>query len=309
VSRNRRSTRSATIADDPGAWLKQVVNRALSATIGYQLSRAATTAATTAPGRHGPGARVDRLVEQPTFILSSVRSGSTLLRVILNSHSQICAPHELHLRFLQVAVNQEYGKLAMKEIGLDERGLEYLLWDRVLHRELAASGKRLIVDKTPNIVFAWQRLVQAWPQARFVFLFRHPAAIATSLSRDRKEQEGAYDAAVKRVREYADAIEEARASLTGHVVRYEDLVREPERVAAGLCDFLDVPWEPSMLDYGSHDHGKFVPRIGDWGEKIRSGRIVGTISLPDDDDVPPLLVDVSRAWGYLSWPDQPRFDS
>src|SRR3954467_12084339 len=39
----------------------------------------------------------DRLLEQPVFVLSSIRSGSTLLRVLLNSHTAIHAPHELHL--------------------------------------------------------------------------------------------------------------------------------------------------------------------------------------------------------------------
>jgi hypothetical protein len=41
---------------------------------------------------------IDRLLTGPTFVLSSVRSGSTLLRLILDSHPEICSPHELHLR-------------------------------------------------------------------------------------------------------------------------------------------------------------------------------------------------------------------
>ena len=44
----------------------------------------------------------DRLVTAPTFILSSVRSGSTLLRLLLDSHPDICAPHEMHLRGIGV---------------------------------------------------------------------------------------------------------------------------------------------------------------------------------------------------------------
>jgi hypothetical protein len=38
-----------------------------------------------------------RELSRPAFIFSSVRSGSTLLRLILSSHSQVYAPHELHL--------------------------------------------------------------------------------------------------------------------------------------------------------------------------------------------------------------------
>ena len=78
--------------------------------------------------------------------------------MILNSHSKICAPHELHLRTLQVTITEQHGKESMQYLGLDEHSLEHLLWDRVLHRELEASGKQLIVDKTPNTVFSYERL-------------------------------------------------------------------------------------------------------------------------------------------------------
>ena len=43
------------------------------------------------------------------------------------------------------------------------RAAEYLLWDRLLHRELAASGKSIIADKTPNNVFIVDRLREAGP--------------------------------------------------------------------------------------------------------------------------------------------------
>ena len=43
-----------------------------------------------------------RLVPQPVFLLSYLRSGSTMMRMVLNSHSQICAPLEMHLRALRL---------------------------------------------------------------------------------------------------------------------------------------------------------------------------------------------------------------
>lgn len=271
--------------------MKRAVNALLSRSTGYQLTRVR-------PTDRGPRNRENRLVKQPTFILSSVRSGSTLLRVVLNSHSQICAPHELHLSFLRVTVKPDFAKVAMKELSLDERRLEHLLWDRVLERELTASGKSIIVDKTPNSVFNWERLHEAWPQARFIFLLRHPAAMADSLVRARKN--GDIAEAVIRVKEYGDALEAARTNLSGLTVKYEELISDPERVSAGICEFLGVPWEPSMLDYGAHDHGKLVKFIGDWSPKIRSGEIHNDIVLPTDDEVPASLRDVSRAWGYLT---------
>jgi hypothetical protein len=280
--------------------VKRAVNLVLTKTTGYQLTRAANADLGSLSPALKPGVvrkRVNRQVERPTFIITSVRSGSTLLRVILNSHSQICAPHELHLGTVHVSIGQSYGKESMRQIGLNEQSLEHLLWDRILQRELAASGKRLIVDKTPQAVFHYERLTQAWPKARFIFLLRHPAAIADSLFRLRKDPVMADVQA--RVLQYVDQIELARAALTGLTVRYEDLVAEPERVSRELCAFLEVPWERSMLDYGSFDHGGFKPRMGDWSEKIKSGQIDNDIVLPTADEVPEELRDACRRWGYL----------
>src|SRR5579875_3716107 len=58
----------------------------------------------------------DRLLTAPVFIMSSVRSGSTLLRVLLDTHSQIHAPHELHLRSIKVQLANSYVAKAMAEL-------------------------------------------------------------------------------------------------------------------------------------------------------------------------------------------------
>jgi sulfotransferase family protein len=143
-----------------------------------------------------------RLVETPVFILSPMRSGSTLLRVVLNSHSMIRAPHELHLRTLEVHFTEFYTQLAVEKLGLDKSELEYLLWDRLLHYELTCSGKQIIVDKTPGNALIWRRLRECWPKARYIFLLRHPASVLTSMLECSRDLAG--DLALKqRVRGHA----------------------------------------------------------------------------------------------------------
>jgi hypothetical protein len=276
--------------------LRRVVNKILAGSTGYQLTRIESAS----HPKPQPVAPKDRLVSSPVFVLSPVRSGSTLLRVILNSHSQICAPHELHLQVVRIQIEDrhKYAKVAMKQLGLSERKLEHLLWDRILHRTLVASGKKLIVDKTPQNVFDYERLTQAWPKARFIFLIRHPASIADSLARARKSS---VDGAVAtRVQEYVAAIEKARANLSGLTVRYEDLVSDPVSVTTEICRYLDLPWERSMIDYGSQDHGPLVAGVGDWSPAIRSGEIKASREIPSDDDIADSLRDACRAWGYLN---------
>ena len=240
----------------------------------------------------------DRLLEQPVFVLSSIRSGSTLLRVMLNTHTQIHAPHEMHLAGLHLSFGGRFIDDAMTEIGLDEVQLEYLLWDRVLHRELTRHGKKVIVNKTPSDAFRWRRIVDCWPDARFIYLLRHPAAIADSWSRAKPD--APTERIVGTVLPYMKAVEEARANRDGLTVRYEDITLDPEREMRRICEFIGVEYEPAMVDYGQGDHGSFKAGLGDWSDNIRSGKVQPVERLPSRDEIPPGLVEMSRKWGYVS---------
>jgi LPS sulfotransferase NodH len=266
--------------------LKKTLNDALTRATGYQLQRARGGAAKRLRGG-------DRLIEAPVFVICTLRSGSTLLRVLLDSHSQIRSPHELHLRYVSVHFDQKWSERSMKELGLDTRAADYLLWDRLLHRELTASRKSIIADKTPNNVFIVDRLREAWPDARFIFLLRHPGAIARS--RQKYKGEGADELIIK----YVEALEAARQTYDGHTVRYEDLTANPERELRKICDFLGVPYEATMLDYGQFDHGRYKSGLGDWNEKIKSGAIQPPEPPPPLDEIDPALREMCAKWGYL----------
>ena len=281
--------------------VKKTINDALVRATGYQLQKARASGRAAQPARGRRRARAgrgDRLVTAPAFILSSVRSGSTLLRVLLNSHSQIHSPHELHLRHVKVDVDAAYAEKALNEIALDAERLRFLLWDRILHRELAASGKQHLVNKTPNDVFIVDEIRRCWPDARFIFLLRHPVSTARSRQAARKDKD-TEERNLEMVLRYANALEDARRRYDGITVRYEDLTQDPERVTREVCTFLGVPWEPGMLEYGRHEHGRFKAGLGDWSDKIKSGQIQPAEPLPSPEEIPPELREISEAWGYL----------
>jgi hypothetical protein len=240
------------------------------------------------------GAR-ERLLVEPVFVLCTLRSGSTLLRVLLNSHSRLHAPHEMHLRYISVHLDQKWSERSMKAMGLDARRLEYLLWDRLLDRTLARSAKPTLVEKTPNNVFIADRLRECWPDARLLFLLRHPAAIARSRLTVLGER-GDPDANVDLIRRYCEALEAARRAYPGHTLRYEELTAEPERVLRAVCTYLGVRFEREMLEYGRFRHGPFRAGLGDWKEKIRTGTVQP--AEPPPEVVPEPLVAIARAWGY-----------
>ena len=266
--------------------LKKTLNDALTRATGYQLQRAGGGAAKRLRGG-------ERLIEAPVFVICTLRSGSTLLRVLLDSHSQIRSPHELHLRYVSVHFDQKWSERSMKELGLDTRAADYLLWDRLLHRELTASRKSIIADKTPNNVFIVDRLREAWPDARLIFLLRHPGAIARS--RQKYKGEGADELIIK----YVEALEAARQTYDGHTVRYEDLTANPERELRGICSFLGIQYEERMLEYGQFDHGRYKSGLGDWNEKIKSGAIQPPEPPPPLEEIDPALREMCAKWGYL----------
>ncbi|PZG51000.1 sulfotransferase family protein [Spongiactinospora gelatinilytica] len=292
---------------------KRKVNETVGGLTGFRFSRvqgtaaaAAEHAAATLPAR--PATAADELVRPPAdpehdrlvapvFVLSPVRSGSTLLRVILNAHTRIHAPHELHVRRLTVGFGTSLAEKAMDALGHNQADLEHLLWDRLLHRELVRSGKSVIVDKTPANAFAYKRLRTCWPGARFIFLLRHPVSIATSwheAAPDRRDMDAASADALR----YMKAVQRARTALTGLTVRYEDLTEDPARETRRICEFLDVEWEAGMLEYGGET--RFVKGLGDWKDKIRSGAVQPGRELPRPEDVPAALKEICLAWGYAA---------
>ncbi|NGO13742.1 sulfotransferase [Streptomyces sp. HC44] len=245
--------------------------------------------------------KADRLVRRPVFVVCPVRSGSTLLRLLLGAHSRLYAPHELHVRRLEVRCSARLAERSMGVLGLERGDLEHLLWDRVLHRELVKSGKDFIVEKTPSNAFAYQRLAACWPEARFLFLLRHPASIARSWYEADPEKRTPEEAALDALR-YMRATERARRALPGHTVRYEELTADPESALKGICAFLGVDFEPEMLEYGTRagDELRDLQKgLGDWKEKIRSGRVQRGRELPTGDEIPEPLREISAAWGYL----------
>lgn len=271
--------------------MKTRINRLLQRTTGYQLHRTAPTPASGQALRDG-----QRILRRPAFVISSVRSGSTLLRVLLDSHSQVHAPHETHLKDIRVAIRSKYAERALKATKLEQAELQAQLWDRYLARELARTGKPQLVNKCPSDAFIVEEILAAWPDARFVFLLRHPAAIARS--RHKLRPMDSEERNWEMVERYASAVERARQTYPGLTVRYEDLTADPERVTRELCDFLDVPWESGMLDYGKRRRN-FRSGLGDWSESIKSGEVQPAAPLPPLSEVPEALLPLTEAWGYV----------
>lgn len=235
----------------------------------------------------------DRLLVAPVFVLSAPRSGSTLMRAILGSHSALWAPHEIPLTRITVDVPFGMPLAAVRMLGHDQQGLEHLLWDRLLALELARTGKATAVLKSPIDTLGWERLPACWPDARFVFLIRHPGSVLDSW----QEAVGhAREPSAAHLLRFMTALQAARAQLPGLTVRYEDLTADPGQEMRRVCAFLSVGFEPGMLAYAGA--GPFRRGVGDWTAKIHTGQVQPARPLPGPGAVPEVLHPICQAWGY-----------
>jgi len=224
-------------------------------------------------------------------IVGMPRSGTTLLRRILDSHPAICAPGETFLlratsRFLEseeIAFGIDYGVLGgLKPLGFTAeeilgrlRAVPFQFYDDMARR----AGKRRWAAKTAVDSFyvgAIERLYSGHVQ--FVCMVRHGLDVVCSLKEFSDELQGYIAELRPYVQRHARPLEafahawvDVTTALTGlaerHaesaiLLRYEDLVAEPNATLSRLFAFLGEDWDPALPQqaFGKRD----VTGLGDW---------------------------------------------
>lgn len=232
----------------------------------------------------------------PIFILSCERSGSTMLRYIIDTHSEVACAAHLYLGRLCADLNTVLlGTLAQIESGTreyDERRRWAVLETRrtiqgIMDTYVRAKGKKVWCEKTPmNIEFLAQ-LAEHFPDARYICLYRQCMDVVVScLNRSRytflpehipyvNRNPGNILAAM--VENWAEKTEtmlglEARNGEHCYRAKYESIVTRPEETLPSLFRFIGVDWEDGLIERvfkSDHDAGE-----GD-GKASLSSRIRG----------------------------------
>lgn len=199
---------------------------------------------------------------RPIFILGTQRSGTTLLRLILDSHEHIAVGFETgFMRAVQTIKNvpdYAYGKGWYRRYGLDEREMnEHIrnFYGGIFEQYARAQGKRRWGEKTPLHLFHFKEMAEIFPDAQFVGIIRHPGAVVASMMR----WDYTFDHALQywvsantRLRTTGEALGPQRFSLS----RYEDLVVNPREVLSGITTFLGEPWSDNLLRHHEVQAGR-----------------------------------------------------
>lgn len=209
----------------------------------------------------------------PFFIVGSGRSGTTLVRMMLMAGGQVAIPPESNFipqlieRWPQYAddVDLIVSTLApqYEQMEVHPAAVRSLLLDRPLSLESAitapfevyADGKRW-GDKSPSYINSILAISAVFEEAKFVHIIRDGRDVALSY-RDQPFGPKSFLANARRWE-----LRVLHAAMAGCVlgperykeVRYEDLLAAPQAELRGLCAFLDLPYDPSMLDFPQLAH-------------------------------------------------------
>jgi hypothetical protein len=222
------------------------------------------------------------------FILGAPRSGTSLLRVMLNAHPRLALPHECKVIQEAMRVHPENRPLDKDELpgfcelvchvprfaeifNLNAPALQSLLEEEHDLRPSAligclynfAMGKNGAIWGDKNIGYTWiAPQLAAWiPESRFIHVVRDVRDMAWSASTRLTRVFLFADQPYYMRHPYGGALlwkNELHAARTFAAevdadryleIHYEDIAAEPESTCRTLCAFLELDYDPAMLQY------------------------------------------------------------
>ncbi|MGE8279923.1 MAG: sulfotransferase [Stenotrophomonas sp.] len=235
--------RSKTEASGVLAWLDQRLVRPLSAP---------------------PAKACDRvdMPEDPVFLVGFPRSGTTLLERMLDAHPQLAALDERPA--LEAVIDRlrsapgwrgddldaSLASMGMAEVVAAKRHY----WDEV-GRYVVVEGR--LVDKYPLTMTRLPYVAQLFPAAHWLLLLRHPCDCVLSCYMQAFGSNGgalAFGSLESTARTYATIMawwqeQSAQVSANVHILRYEDLVSDPDRELSEVMSFLSLSMEQQQRSF------------------------------------------------------------
>ena len=240
------------------------------------------------------------------FLICSERSGSNLIRAMLDAHPDISAPQPLHL------IRDVIARADTLVHGDREGPVARAMLDHVhdsLHKQFPAAvadavsarvaasepftpsqilrslydgiatetGSSVVMVKENELHEAAAQIIDAFPDARFIFQTRDPRDYLSSAVTLKSGAFGNKFGSFRNAMQVWAADQKFGLRMLGHFgpdrvffQRYEDLVANPEGVLHELCGFLGLPFSPEMLEYHQKENvQEFSSRRDAWRNLAR----------------------------------------
>src|SRR5215470_6456055 len=212
-------------------------------------------------------------VRDPVFVICHGRSGSTLLRFLLDAHPEIACPPETNVPALCAQLATVWSLIEGAPLSAN-RGDEppvvpdaaiagiRATMNMMVGSYLERRGKTPYCDKSLGTARFADLLDRVYPDARFLCLYRHPMDVIASGVEACPWGLNGYgfdpyiattpgNAVLALARFWADSVAVTLAAEEGFAdsclrVRYEDLVTDPEGTAKGIFEFLGAAPAPGI---------------------------------------------------------------
>ncbi len=245
-------------------------------------------------------AREPNSEDAPVFIVGCTRSGTTLLRDILDRHpeqavvmescffSKVWRPLRERKALSQADVRSALA--ALKWDGAWDRiEVEHARSDRslgalyrcLLEEYARRADKRRFGDKTPHHILYLEQLFAIFPHARVIFMLRDPRSVHGSfLHHDRHRGLAQHDRSALGRALYWNLVlrlflKQARGRRAQQMlkVRFEDLLHAPEQQVRRVCGFVGLEYMECLLEVGNRNSSFVTSRTKEPGiSRVPLGR-------------------------------------
>jgi hypothetical protein len=208
------------------------------------------------------------MIRPPIFVGGAGRSGTTLLRVILDSHPNIACGPELKVGQIiakawfnfRTSYAQVLSSYSFSKDDINRLFAEVML--KLLEKYRLQAGKARSAEKSPNNVKIFGHLHEMFPASPMVHMVRDGRDVVASLltmnwftpegkpvayCRDAGLAAKYWADAIRAAHKFRDHSPETHAAY--YELRYEDLVQAPEAALRPLFRFIDEPWHPGVLEF------------------------------------------------------------
>jgi glycosyltransferase involved in cell wall biosynthesis len=227
------------------------------------------------------------------FVVGFARSGTSLLYSLLNLHPKIKLLFEADLlshSLLTTSIRSGqswWERLDFYNSSCRRHGLApQPSWKNIrsakeaataLYREYAGGEARYIGEKSPSYYNCLPKLARQFPKAKFIVIWRNPHSTISSILAAGKNHYFFSNsslplrALIGFEQMQADVLALRARNVPVFDLCYEDLAENPEPWLKSICDFLEIPFTPRMLELDHADCSMFPP--GEHHAKVRSGHL------------------------------------
>lgn len=205
-----------------------------------------------------PRTAAPRPATSPVFMVGFPRSGTTLLDTFLRGHPRVDIVEEMPMLDKAIEHIGEFKNLhELEKLPLETREHMLNLYNDELDQHVRSGPEDLVIDKLPMNIVRMPEINALFPGARIILSVRHPLdCILSCYKQNFKMNRPMYlMLSLKTAAELYDAAMsifhscQERYSLDVHVLRYEDLVANPEKVLRPAIDFIGLDWNDAILDH------------------------------------------------------------